>query len=94
MDDMQPEITISFGNKYWTLNGKIHRTDGPAIEYADGSKEWWIDDQIHRTDGPAIEFGGGICWYLNGEELTFDDWLDQHPDMTDEEKIMYKLEYG
>jgi len=25
---------------------KIHREDGPAIEYPDGRKEWWIKGQI------------------------------------------------
>ena len=31
------------GDKCWYLNGKRHRTDGPAIEYADGSKFWFIN---------------------------------------------------
>jgi hypothetical protein len=26
------------GDKCWYLNGKLHRTDGPAIEYANGDK--------------------------------------------------------
>jgi hypothetical protein len=26
------------GYKYWYLNGKLHRTDGPAIEYTNGRK--------------------------------------------------------
>ena len=48
----------SNGNKYWYLNGKLHRADGPAIEYADGSKRWFLNGKLHRTDGPAhIEYG-------------------------------------
>ena len=31
------------GDKYWYLNGKLHREDGPAIEYSDGYKAWYID---------------------------------------------------
>jgi len=27
------------------LNYKLHRTDGPAIEWDDGYKEWWINDK-------------------------------------------------
>jgi len=27
------------------LNDKLHRTDGPAIEYTNGYKEWWIHDE-------------------------------------------------
>ena len=30
-----------FGDKAWYLNGKRHRVNGPALEYADGTKEWW-----------------------------------------------------
>ena len=31
------------GNKRWYSNGKLHREDGPAIEYANGSKSWYIN---------------------------------------------------
>ena len=65
----QPECKISpDGSKWWYLNGKLHRTDGPAIERANGSKEWYLNDQYHRVDGPAIEYSNGYkSWYLNGK---------------------------
>ena len=25
------------------MKGKLHREDGPAIEYDDGDKEWWLN---------------------------------------------------
>ena len=28
----------------WYKNGKMHREDGPAWEYANGSKAWWLND--------------------------------------------------
>lgn len=31
------------GDKSWYLKDKLHREDGPAIEYADGSKYWYLD---------------------------------------------------
>jgi hypothetical protein len=32
------------GNKYWFLNGKEHRVDGPAVEFADGTiKKWYLN---------------------------------------------------
>lgn len=31
------------GIKYWYQNRKLHRIDGPAIEYPDGTKEWYIN---------------------------------------------------
>jgi len=59
--------TYSNGDKYWYLDGKCHRTDGPAIEYIDGDKYWYLDNKLHRTDGPAVEYtNGDKRWYLHG----------------------------
>ena len=54
------------GDKSWYLNGKLHREDGPAVEYADGTKSWYLNDKRHREDGPALEYADGDkYWYLN-----------------------------
>ena len=38
------EVDIFVGQYWrWLLNGKLHREDGPAIEYANGTKEWYVD---------------------------------------------------
>jgi hypothetical protein len=58
------------GDKFWHLNGKLHREDGPAVEWADGYTAWYLNDKLHREDGPAVEYGSGKYWYLNGESLT------------------------
>jgi len=59
------------GSKEWYLNGKRHREDGPAIEWADGSKSWWLNGLSHREDGPAVEWASGSkSWWLNGKKLT------------------------
>ena len=56
------------GDKFWYLNGNLHREDGPAIEYANGDKYWYLNGQHHREDGPAIvSVDGDKFWYLNGE---------------------------
>ena len=61
----------NYGRKYWYLNGKLHREDGPAIEHSDGSKYWCLNGELHREDGPAIEDSNGCgSWYLNGKLLT------------------------
>ena len=58
----------SDGSKHWFLNGKHHRVDGPAAEYADGSKHWYLNNKRHRVDGPAYEdANGNKWWYLNGK---------------------------
>ena len=36
------------------LNGKLHRTDGPAVLWSDGFQSWWQNGMIHRIDGPAV----------------------------------------
>jgi hypothetical protein len=49
-------------------NGKVHRENWPAIEWADGSKKWYLNRKLHRTDGPACEYtNGDKFWYLNGK---------------------------
>jgi hypothetical protein len=61
------------GSKRWYLNGKCHRTDGPAIEWPDGSKYWYLNGRLHRTDGPAIELAtGSKYWYLNDRRCRRD----------------------
>ena len=50
----------------WFLNGKLHRKNDPAVEYADGYKAWWVNGKRHREDGPAIEWADGSKeWWLN-----------------------------
>jgi hypothetical protein len=57
------------GNKRWyNENGMLHRTDGPAVEFADGSKWWCVNGMIHRIDGPAIEDAIGYKeWWVDGK---------------------------
>jgi hypothetical protein len=89
-----PYIDAS-GNKIWYLNYARHRTDGPAVEWSDGGTDWWVNGQRHRTDGPAVEYpDGGKSWWLNAQVYTFDKWLDLNPDLTHEQKVIMKLQYG
>ena len=56
------------GTKYWFLHDKLHREDGPAMEWANGDKYWYLNDELHREDGPAREYASGYkSWYLNGK---------------------------
>ena len=67
------------GNTRWYKDANctvLHRTDGPAVEYADGSKVWYLNGHRHRTDGPAVEWADGYKeWWLNGEHLTQEEHL-------------------
>jgi hypothetical protein len=57
------------GNKYYYWNDKLHREDGPAIEFVNGDKEWFFHGKYHRVDGPAIELASGHkeWWYFHGK---------------------------
>ena len=63
------------GDKFWYLNDKLHREDGPAIEYAKGGKRWYLNGKLHREDGPAVEYANGRkFWFLNGVEYSEADF--------------------
>jgi hypothetical protein len=69
------------GNKSWWLNGKLHREDGPAVEWFDGYKAWYLNDKRHREDGPAIEHTDGSKeWWFDDERHREDgpamEWAD------------------
>src|SRR5271166_3127075 len=69
------------GDKCWFLNGKLHREDGPACEFANGTKHWYLNGKQHREDGPATEWpDGSKRWYLNGKELTEKEFNKQIAD--------------
>jgi len=59
---IQSDGTIKWHNEA----GRLHREDGPAIEWADGTKYWCLNGKYHREDGPAGEFANGTkVWFLN-----------------------------
>jgi hypothetical protein len=77
------------------LDGKRHREDGPAVEYANGDKEWCLNGKLHRTDGPAVERAIGTKrWYLNGHEYLLDQWLEANTELSDQQRVMFKLEWA
>ena len=68
---------------HW-LDGKYHRKDGPAFEWANGGKSWYVNDQRHREDGPAIEYVyGDKAWYVEGRRHRLDgpaiEYADDRP---------------
>ena len=38
------------GIKEWYLNDKLHREDGPAIEFSNGYKSWWLNGERVTED--------------------------------------------
>lgn len=78
---MNPSVEVRYYSsielKYtetWKLDGKIHRSDGPAfIEYyPDGNlkrEDWKIHGDFCRSDGPAY-----IQYYSNGQ-AKIQEWI-------------------
>ena len=94
MDDKIECVELGSDVKYWLQNGKYHRTDGPAIEYASGDKAWYQNDKRHREDGPAVEWADGDKeWYLYGVRYSFSEWCDEL-NLSQEEKCELALIYG
>jgi hypothetical protein len=70
------EVKVDYcRTKRWHQEGKLHRIDGPAIEWQNGSKEWWIEGKRHRIDGPAVEWQCGKKeWWIEGQEYTEEEF--------------------
>ena len=91
-------ITDILGNKRWYLGYKLHRLDGPAIEFADGDKSWYLNGDIHRLDGPAfMGYNGSKNWYINSHHVTFqiNKWAEENEidldNLTEVDKALIKL---
>jgi hypothetical protein len=86
----QSELQIDKeGTKWWYLNGILHRTDGPAIEFVSEYKYtyWYLNGLLHREDGPAVENAVGLKEYwLNHVFLTQEEWFKQ---LTPEQQYNY-----
>jgi hypothetical protein len=84
----------SDGNVFWYVNDQLHRTDGPAIEWANGSCFWYINGQLHREDGPAGERADGSYeWCLYGRSCSFAEWFDRVA-KTPETRTLLMLKWG
>jgi hypothetical protein len=63
------------GHEEWTLNGELHREDGPARIWSDGSQEWFLNGARHRLDGPAyINPVGYQGWWVHGVHISEADF--------------------
>ena len=61
------KCVVEDGTKKWYKDGKLHRENGPAIEYTSGRKEWYKNGKLHRENKPAIEHANGDkYWYNDG----------------------------
>lgn len=60
------------GDLCYYKDGKLHREDGPAVEFSNGTKEWYLKGKLHRENGPAIEYkNGDKRFFINDMEVDF-----------------------
>ena len=92
---MQPTMTTdNRGNIQYTLYGKRHREDGPAIISANGGQSWYLNGKLHREDGPAIITAkGNHAWCLNDNEYPFIDFCKQLK-LSEEDITFLKLKFN
>ena len=69
----KPKITSlpGFGGQEYTLDGKLHRSDGPAMTYTLNKQiesVWASHDQVHRYYGPARTRAPSE-WFLHGKQI-------------------------
>ena len=56
---------------YYDEQGRLHREDGPAVEYPNGQRNWYINGKRHRDDGPAIITPSGReYWFHEGKYIS------------------------
>jgi hypothetical protein len=70
-------VCLRGAREYYNHAGKLHRVEGPAVEYANGDMSWWLNGCRHRIGGPAIEWDGNKRWFLHGVEYTEDAYYHQ-----------------
>ena len=67
------------GHKEWYLNGKLHREDGPAVEYADGTKSWYLNGKCYTESDYHAEMArrnntcGGKTVTIDGKEYRLNE---------------------
>lgn len=58
----------------YTVNGRLHRYDGPAVIHSNGDTEWFQYGKRHRLNGPAVVMNGfyqyGLLHPLGGPAMT------------------------
>jgi hypothetical protein len=71
-------LIVGSSCRVYYLNNKLHREDGPAIEYANGNKSYYLNDLLHREDGPAIDDLVGFKSYcLEGRHYYEQDYYKE-----------------
>jgi hypothetical protein len=53
---------IVWGDQFWGVNGKRHRTNGPAVIRLNGDHEWWVNGRDITQEVNAWMQKQGVIW--------------------------------
>lgn len=77
-DNDRPAIVFQNGTQFWFTNGMKTRVNGlPAVLWADGDVEYWLDNKFHNLNGPACTRGSKKEYYIHGEQLKEEEFLEK-----------------
>ncbi len=95
MDNESIMNVDKWGNKNWrNKEGKLHRLDGPAVEWPNGYKAWYKNGIIHRIDGPAIERPDGCkYWWKNGVKFPDKDTFFESLTEKEKETVLFSANF-
>ena len=54
-EDDLPAIIWADSSKFWAINGKCHRENGPADMHVDGKIYWYLNGDAHFFDDWCIK---------------------------------------
>ena len=72
-DDSDNFVIDSLGAKRYQKNGKLHRTDGPAVIHTNGTEVYYKNGKTHRVNGPAVIHPDGTKEYWVNDKLHRED---------------------
>lgn len=102
-DNFTGKVSILNSNYYATFcDGVFHSfNDNPALYMGDvfiinraPTKMWMRNGDLHREYGPAIINDSTVCFYLEGVEMPFCQFIQSVVSLSDEEKLELVLKYG
>lgn len=84
-NDFTGMATYPSGTKKYFKDGKLHREDGPAIEWSTGGESWYVNGLKHRNDGPSFKNTNDTIrhWHMDGKVVSPQDVFEE---LTDEKK--------
>ena len=80
--DERGHLKCPSGEEHYTLNGRLHREDGPALIRRD-EERWYRRGKLHREDGPAVRHWNPATrtweeeFYLDGHNLSREEYDQQ-----------------